>query len=497
MGTALLLGVDVGGTAVKVVAFDAAGSVRGAYTEAIPVDTPRPGWAEIAPQRWYAAVAAGVRAALAQAGAAPEDVAALGLSNMIGTLAPLDAQGRPLRPAIAYYDTRSAAQAAWMLQRAPEITTITANRVTSGNTGLATILWLREHEPEVYRQAALFAQTGTLLFRWLTGESRVDWTNASFMGLYDYRSRCWSAKLADAFNVDLDRLAPVAAPHSAAGLMPSAAEALGLRPGTPVALGGLDGAMASLGVGAIHPGEAYAVSGTSEMVAVCLPRPVAAPELLARWHVVPEVWTLIGAISTAGAAWDWLARTVYGVEPSQEAYARMTSEAEASPLGANGVLFLPHLMGERAPLWDPHARGVFFGLSLGTTRADLARAVLEGAAYAMRHNLELIAGYGGLAVRRVVAVGGGARNALWRQIKADVWGVELAVSPVREAAALGAALTAGVATGVYANYAQAVERAVAAPTELAAPGQVTRPEPEHRAAYDGAYGLYRTLYPAL
>jgi len=153
---------------------------------------------------------------------------------------------------------------------------------------------------------------------------------------------------------------------------------------------------------------------------------------------------------------------------------------------------LPHLAGERAPWWDSHAKGVFFGLTLGTTRGDMARAVMEGAAYAMRHLIELAEGYGGMPMRRITTLGGGAaRNPLWRQIRADVWNADLVTSPVPEATALGAALTAGVGAGIYGSYGEAVERAV--PTG----GEVTTPNPAHRQAYDHGYRVYRRLYPAL
>ncbi|MBN1400567.1 MAG: hypothetical protein JXA74_07005, partial [Anaerolineae bacterium] len=418
-----LLAIDIGGTALKVALFSAQGELLGLHEAPIPLHSPHSGWAEVDPQDWGQAVTRGVRAVLVEATIPPQRVAGIGLSNMIGTVAPLDAEGRPLRRAIAYFDTRSASQVAWMQERAPHAVQVTGNRLATGNTSLASVLWIREHEPDIYAAAEVFAQTGSILFRWLTGETRVDWTNASFYGLYDYRRRAWSGELAEAFGFDLARVAPVMPPHFIAPLCADVAASLDLRSGLPVALGGLDGAMASLGVGAIHPGDAFDVSGTSEMIAVCLPEPVAPPELLARWHVVPEVWVLIGAISTPGAAWQWLGRVLYpsgAGQPGPTPHDALTQEAAASPPGANGVVFLPHMMGERAPIWDPHARGVFFGLSLSTTRGDMIRAVMEGAAYAMRHLLELIEGAGGVPVQRVVSVGGASRNALWRRIKADV-----------------------------------------------------------------------------
>lgn len=494
MASTCLLGVDVGGTAVKVGLFQATGELLGLEQVSIPVRSPRRGWAEIDPGCWLEAVTEGVHAVLDAAGVAADDVAAMGLSNMIGTVTPLDASGAPLRPAIAYFDTRSAQEASWILQQVPDIEEITGNRIVSGNTSLTSILWLREHESGIYERATLFAQVGTLLFRWLTGQVRVDWTNASFTGLYDYRTRDWHPWIADGVEIDLEMLPRIAAPDTAFPLLQRRAEPLGLRPGTPVVLGGIDGAMASVGVGAIHPGDVFDVSGTSEMVAACLPEPSICPELLGRWHVVPDIWVLIGAMSTSGAALQWFGQEMFGgtgEEPDQALYQEMTDAAFASPPGSNGVVFLPHMMGERAPLWDPHARGVFFGLSLSTKRGDMVRAVMEGTAFAMRHLLELIEAQSGVPLTRVVTVGGAARNALWRQIKADVWDLDVVTLKVREATALGAAMTAGVGAGVYGDYEEAVRCA------LPAVDEVVSPDASRHHAYEKPYRVYRTLYPAL
>jgi len=493
-GNDCLLGIDVGGTAVKIGLFDLEGHLVALHNEPIPFDSPRPGWAEVDPRRWLEAVPAGVRYVLDTGNVASEQVAGIGLSNMIGTVAPLDAGGKALRPAITYFDTRSAGEAQWILERAPRISELTGNRIVPGNTSLASVLWIREHEPEVYARTETFGQTNTILFQWLTGERRADLTNASFFGLYDFRRLAWSVDLAEKVGIDLEHLAPVEASASTAPLTRQTADLLGLPVGVPVAIGGLDGAMASVGAGAVSEGDAFDVCGTSEFIAVCLPEPVMSPELLARWHVVPGLWVLIGAISTPGAALQWFRDKLFAPgssENSQALYAAMTAEARAAGPGANGVVFLPHMMGERAPIWDPHARGVFFGLSLSSTRGDMLRAVMEGAAYAMRHLIELIEERGGVPIRRVVMMGGPAQNPLWRQIKADVWGVELEISAVQEASVLGAALTAGVGAGVYSDYRDAVERAVPLSREIVTPSS------ERLAAYEHAYRVYRQLYPAL
>jgi xylulokinase len=488
-----LLGVDVGGSAVKVGLFDLNGHMAGLHEGSVPFGSPRAGWAEIDAQRWLQATRKGVRSVLAQAAVSPDQVQAMGLSNMIGTMIPLDSHGSPLRLAIPYFDTRSVGEAAWMLERAPDIVTVTGNRVLPGNTTLTSALWVRNNEPRVDRATTVWAQANTYLYHWLTGLWCADWTNASFMGLFDYRTMDWDRDLAHRLGIELDRLAPVRSPSSTAPLLDEVATELGLPKGLPVALGGLDGAMASLGVGAIHPGDAFDVSGTSEFIALCLDEATVNPGLLARWHVVPNVWVLIGAISTPGAALRWFRDELWpcGGRDAQSVYDEMTAEAAASPPGANGVVFLPHMMGERAPIWDPHARGVFYGLSLGARRGDLIRATMEGAAYAMRHLIELIEQSSGRSIRQVIMGGGAARNKLWRQIKADVWGVAVEVPQVEQASVLGAAMTAGVGAGVFRDYSEAVQRAAPKSAET------TRPDDSNRSAYERSYQLYRRLYPAL
>ena len=177
-----LLGIDIGGTAVKVCLFDLEGQMLARHEASIPVATPRPGWAEIDAEDWFAAIVAGVGSVKAQAGVSSADVAAIGLSNMIGTVTALDAEGTPLRPAIAYYDTRSTAEAEWLLERAPDIPRVTGNRVISGNTSLASILWVQRHEPQVAQRATAFAQTNTLIHHWLTGQLRVDFDQRQLHG---------------------------------------------------------------------------------------------------------------------------------------------------------------------------------------------------------------------------------------------------------------------------------------------------------------------------
>jgi len=486
-----LIGVDIGGTAVKVGLFCEDGTMLGLASQQIPVSSPRPGWAEMMPGAWYAACKDGIRQVLEISGTSSHRIAGLGLSNMIGTVAPLGGNGEPLAPAIAYYDTRSGAQAQWVLERIPEVLRVTGNRVTAGNTSICSALWIRDQRPDMWRQTAALATAGSWLFQRLTGQRMVDWTTASFYGLFDYRTKSWSDELADGLGLSLDLLPPIASPLETRRLTAPAAQDLGLPSGLPVTLGGIDGAMSSVGLGAIGSGDAYDVSGTSEMIALCLDEPKMQSGLLGRWHVVPDVWVLIGAISTPGAAFRWIGEMLGFGASSGVDFERMTAEASQSPPGANGILFLPHMMGERSPIWDPNARGVLHGLSLGTQRADLIRAVMEGGALAMRHVLELINTCSGQSVSRVTATGGAASNDLWCQIKADIWGIELALPHGTEATVLGAAMTAGVATGVYDGFGAAVDAAVQ-PIE-----RVVAPDAGRQRAYAKPYHLYRQLYPSL
>jgi xylulokinase len=493
---AYLLGIDIGGTAVKVGLFTFEGTMVGLSRTPCKVVSPHPGWAEVDTDDWRQAIVKGLAQATTRAGISPREIAAIGLSNMIASVVPLDGAGHALRNAILYFDQRSVPQAASILRRvsAERISEITGNRVLPGNTAATSMLWIKENEPEVYAQTACFALTNTFIYRWLTGEAAIDWTNAPYTGFLNYRTGRWEPETLRWWGIDAGLIPPVVPSTRLARVTAAAARITGLREGTPVAIGAIDGAAVSLAVGALEPDQVFESCGTSGMVSFSSDSPQIIPEFTNRYHVVPGRWASNGVMSTPGAALQWFRDQLYlrsDAEAQGDVYEAMSREAAESPPGANGLIFLPYMMGERSPIWDPHARGVFFGLSLSTTRADLIRAILEGAAYGLRQMFEIAEERLGRRYERVISVGGGAGNRLWAQIKADVWGKAILTPHLQEGACLGAAMVGGVATGLYRDWQAAVDRAAVKD------GRETHPDGALYGVYSSYYEVYAALYPVL
>jgi xylulokinase len=310
----------------------------------------------------------------------------------------------------------------------------------------------------------------------------------------DYKGGRWAPETFEWWGIDPRTLPPVTSSTQTGRVTAAAARATGLREGTPIAIGAIDGAAASLAVGALEPDQVYESCGTSDMVSFTSVEPRIIPEFTNRYHVVPGRWACNGVMSTPGAALQWFRDQLYlpgTAADVGDAYEAMSCEAESSSPGANGLIFLPYMMGERSPIWDPHARGVFFGLTLSTRRADMIRAIMEGAAYGLRQMFDLAENALGQRFDRVLSVGGGAQNRFWAQIKADVWGKTILTSRLQEGACLGGAMVGGVATGLYPDWLAATDRA--AVKDL----HETRPRDDLYAVYSRYYEVYAGLYPDL
>jgi xylulokinase len=494
--TKYLLGIDIGATAVKVGVFTPRGEMVGLGRTFCAVEAPHSGWAEVDVENWRQAVVDGLKSATAQAGISPQEIASVGLSNMIASIVPLDAKGQPLRKAILFFDQRSVSQAVSICERISEerVVQMMGNRVVPGNISATNMRWIVENEPHVYARTRVFALASTFICRWLAGDAVIDRTNAPYTGFFDYRNSRWAPEAFEWWGIDPAKLPPVGSSTWTGWVTAAAAAVTGLQEGTPVAIGAIDGAATSLAVGALEPDEVFESCGTSDMVSFTCKEPLIIPEFTNRPHVVPGRWACNGVMSTPGAALQWFRDQLYlqsSGRTQESAYEAMSREAEGSPPGANGLIFLPYMMGERSPIWDPHARGVFFGLSLSTTRADMVRAILEGAAYGLRQMFDIAESRLGRRYDRVIAVGGGAQNRLWTQIKADVWGKTILTPRLQEGACLGAAMMGGVATGIYKDWQAAVDMAAVKDA------QETHPRDELYAVYTRYYQVYTGLYPDL
>ena len=493
-----LLGIDVGTSGTKVLILDEGGAVVANVTEEYPLSTPRPLWSEQNPDDWWAATTTGVRRALTSARLSGADIGGVGLSGQMHGMVMLDRDARPLRPAILWNDQRTGPQCQWITERVGfgRLLDLTANAVLPGFTA-PKIVWTRENEPSVYERAAKILLPKDYVRYRLTGEYASEVSDASGTSLFDVRRREWSDEMLTALDIPRDWLPDVfESPVVSGQISQAAAQATGLRPGIPVVGGGGDQAAGAVGSGIVEPGLVSVTVGTSGVVFAHLDEFALEPQgrLHAFCHAVPGKWHVMGVTLSAGGSLRWLrdalgqdetaVARLMGVDP----YELLTAEAAHAPAGSEGLLFLPYLSGERTPYPDPHAKGVFVGLTLRHGKPHLTRAVLEGVAFSLRDCLELVRNLG-LAVQQVRASGGGARSPLWRQIQADVFGAELVTINVAEGAAYGAALLAGVGVGVYASVEEAAARVIRV---------VTRTPPSADAPrYAPGYAIYRQLYPSL
>ncbi len=484
-----LLGLDLSTTAAKALLIDGAGAVRGSAASPLALSTPRPLWCEQAPADWWAAMRASIRRLLAEQGVAAAQIAAIGLTGQMHGLVLLDGAGAVLRPAILWNDQRTGPQCDAIRRRLGKarLIQITGNDALPGFTA-PKILWVQQHEPEIYAQARRILLPKDFIRYQLTGEFAMDKADGAGTMLFDLQARDWSAEVLQALEIRAEWLPPTYEGPQISGVVSAAgAAATGLAAGTPVVGGGGDQAAQAVGVGAVTPGIVALTLGTSGVVFAATSSPLIEPEgrLHAFCHALPDRWHLMGVMLSAAGSLQWH-RDALAPGLSFEA---LTAEAAAIPAGSEGLFFLPYLSGERTPHPDPLARAAWVGLTLRHSRPHLTRAVLEGVAFGLKDSFRLIEGAGLGDLAQVRVSGGGAASALWRQILADVLGVELATVNSREGAAYGAALLAAVGAGLFATVEEACQALIQV-TGRATPGA-------DAAAYADAYALYRRLYPAL
>ena len=487
-----LLGLDVSTTGSKAVLLDATGGVVATATTPHPLSTPRPAWSEQDPADWWRASVESIRQVLAISEISPDEIAGVGLTGQMHGLVLLDARGTVLRPSILWNDQRTAAECAEITRTVGQdrVLSITGNPVLPGFTA-PKIAWVRKHEPEVYGRVAKFLLPKDYARFRLTGAYATDVADASGTALFDVGSRGWSDEMLAALDIPRSWVPEVAeSAEVSAHVSEEAARETGLRAGTPVVSGAGDQAAQAVGTGIVRAGRVSVTLGTSGVVFAALGayRPEPEGRLHAFCHAVAGQWSLMGVVLSAAGSLRWFRDAL--VEPGIEgpSFDRLVLPAGEVSAGSEGLLFLPYLTGERTPHPDPDARGAFVGLSLRHGRPHLTRAVLEGVAFALRDSLELMMGLG-LDVTEVRVSGGGARSPLWRQILADVLQAELSTTDSVEGAVFGAALLAGVGTGVFSNVETAAETTVRA-VETVSPGRDV-------AAYEEYYERYRALYPAL
>lgn len=494
-----LIGIDVGTTGAKTLLIDDRGSVVQSVTVEYPMYTPHPLWAEQDPEDWWQATVRSIGQALKHSQIDPTEIAGIGLTGQMHGMVMLDGQGNVLRPCIMWNDQRTAAQCEWIMNSVgrERFLELTLNPALPGFTA-PKIIWTRENEPDIYARAAKVLLPKDYIRYRLTGVYATEVSDASGTVLLGVAERAWSEQVLEALGIPAEWMPEcVESPEVTGRIIPEVADLTGLPVGLPVVGGAGDQAASAVGTGIVEPGLVSVTIGTSGVVFAYTATPTRDPEgrLHTFCHAVPGKWHVMGVTLSAGGSLRWVRDTLGSSEKQVAAlsgvdpYEILIAEAANAPAGCEGLIFLPYLTGERTPYPDPNARGTFFGLTLRHDKRHMVRAVMEGVAFSLRDSMELFRDLA-VPIEQVRATGGGSRSLVWCQILADVFGTELVTVNVTEGSAYGAALLAGVGTGVYGSVPEACSATVLI---------VDRIEPiaEKRAAYDQYYSVYRSLYRAL
>ena len=484
-----LLGIDLGTSSVKVVVTDEHGRLLGVGAREIPMVVSQPGRAEQEPETWWASTVMAARAALHDARV--RDVAAIGLDGHMHGVTLLDAERRPLGRCITWADQRTAGLIPELEERVGQdrFLAISGTRPAAGFMA-PTLVWLARYEPERLDAAAACILPKDYLRLRLCGDVASDVSDASATALFDITARTWSDDLCTRLGVPRHILPPLLESAQVAGrLRESAAAELGLQPGTPVVAGSADQPAQAVANGLLGPGQGSVTLGTGGQVLCATDRPLAdgGGRIHTFCHAVPERWYQLGATLAAGLSLRWLRDLLH--LRSDDPYASLDRLASAVPVGSEGLIFLPYLVGERSPIMDPNASGAFVGLALRHGRGHLARAVLEGVACSLRATRDAVEEAGGHC-DAWLGTGNGLASPLWRGILADIFGEPLSYVDARERTGVGCALIGGIGAGVFGSYAEA--SAAARPPLL-----TTEPDPACADAYEAVYARYQRISTVL
>jgi xylulokinase len=495
-----ILAHDLGTTGNKASLFDDRGHPLASAFARYETAYPRPGWAEQDGADWWQAVRASTRELLGESGVSPADIAVVSFSGMMNGALAVDGAGDPLRPAIIWADQRATAEAAFLAECCGFETVYrrTGHRPGASYTA-AKILWIRKHQPELYRRAHQFLQAKDYAAYGLSGVFATDYSDGSGTNLFDLERREWALDIIEALGLDPHKLPPALPSSTIIGhVTPRAARETGLLAGTPVVIGGGDGGCATVGAGSVQPGDAYNYIGSSSWIAVTAERPLVDPQMrtFTFAHLDPQLYFPTGTMQSAGGSFDWLERLLRGPEPGEgrrggedRLYDELSRAAAEVEPGSGGLLFLPYLIGERSPHWNPLARGAFVGLTMSHSRPEMARAVLEGVAFNLKMILDAFLEQGA-AIQAMRLIGGGARSPLWRQILADVYGLPiLRPALLTEATALGAAIAGGVGVGLFPDFSVA--------QQMVRVEEAEHPDAVAQTRYAQLYPLFQEAYQAL
>lgn len=492
-----LLGIDIGTSACKVAIFNKQGEVIASESGYYSVYYPHPGYAEQNPDEWWDVVCRTVKNTIAKANINSQNIAGVGIDGQSWSAIAIDKAGRVLSNTPIWMDTRADSICTKLNKEIGEkaIFDLTGNSLQASYT-TAKIIWYRENMPQIYYEIYKILQSNSFIVYRLTGVLSQDKSQGYGLHCFDMHTGTWNKDMCSRLGIPMEFLPKIYDCHQIVGSVTQEASKLtGLAEGTPVVAGGLDAACGTLGAGVINPHETQEQGGQAGGMSICLDEYVADPRLILSFHVVPGRWLLQGGTTGGGGVMRWLDQELgdyereEGVKTGKSSMILLDELAAIVNPGSDGLIFLPYMAGERSPIWDVHAKGVFYGLDFSKTKGHIIRSALEGVAFSVKHNLE-IAEEAGAKVDELVSMGGAANSRLWTQIKADVTGKPIAVPSSDTATTLGAAILAGVGVGLYKDFEEAVRLTV----------KVKRchtPNMDNHEIYKKNYKTYLKLYDNL
>lgn len=457
MSKSYIIAYDLGTSGCKTAVFDEEGHLRGSVTSRYPTYYKNDDRAEQDPYEWWQAVCNSTRKLLLQSKIGNSQILCVVFSGQMAGCLPVDSDGKPLHNSIIWADRRAAVldskiQKILGLKRIYDITGNRANPVYTGHK----IFWFREEEPGIYNKTYKFLQAKDYIALKFTGNQFVtDFSEASCTNLFNIKERKWSDEILDCLNISKEKLPEIVSSTQIVGeISEKAAEETGLKRGTPVVIGGGDGPCAAVGAGVVQEGEAYIYLGSSAWISSSMSEPLLdEKQQLANYcHIVPNYYVPTGTMQSAGTSFEWALRTIGRLRDVDNLYSIMEKKAESVAPGSNGLIFLPYLLGERTPYWNPRAKGAFIGLTLQHDECHLLRSVLEGVAFHLRLICDIFINRK-VEIKKLVVIGGGAKNDLLLKILADVLGIPIHVPALlEEANTLGAYAAGGVGIGLFDNF---------------------------------------------
>ncbi len=493
----LMLGFDVGTSGLKAALLHSSGEVIAEASEEYPTYHPHPNWAEQDPEDWWHALCAASRRVMMSVATSDRSLAGVCISSQAPVIVPVAADGRPLMRGMLWLDKRAEGECASIREVIGEqrILEITANNLSS-YLGAPSYVWLKRNCPDLFARTHQFLMANGYLNLRLTGRFTMDVSQAPLQLLYNVKSGTWSSEILQVLDLPVERFPTVHGCLEIIGeVRQDAAKETGIPPGTPVLAGTTDTPAAMVGMGVVRNGQAFISHGTGCNIGLCVSRPWFSRHIVCIPHAIPGLWMLSTVMTSSGGSMKWFVNHLCSQErqeaiaAGQDPYVWVDADARTAPPGSRGLLFLPYLIGEQSPIWDPDARGAFVGISVDTTRGEMLRAIMEGVAFGIRQNLQVYLD-GGWEVYDIRAQGGPTKSPLWNQIVSDVIGRTMYVSSLRNSAPVGDALLVGLATGIYQDVGE-LEKVCPALSSAYTPNVETK------SIYDQLYSIYRGLYGCL